>query len=255
MKPNKDKNNRKTTNNNTSKADFPAPLAVLIIIYTIAVFIIDLLATFDIHFIFNWGILNIDLSHLLNKIPVFKNSLFSFLFIEFDLRKFFLWLILPIIIFNKAVDFYWFSFKSWEKKDFFILLVLTLLCVSSLIFVILSPTLSSYYSGLKELPSKQKVIIFFQQILWIISWLPGWEFLNRHLLLRACRRLHKKYTWFLVPIVETAYHIPKPFLEMLGMSIFSLFACLWTLRKKNNLMAFLCHLFIELGLVILLLNI
>ncbi len=255
MKTDNNKNSHKNIDNNTSKTNFSTKLAIPIIIYTIAVLIIDLLTTFNIHFIFNWGILNIDLSHVLNKIPLFKNSLFSFLFINFDLIKFFLWLIIPIVVFNRAVDFYWFSFKSWKKNDYLILLMLSILCVASLAFVVLFPTLSSYYHGFKTLPSNQKVIIFFQQIFWIISWLLGWEFLNRHLLLRACLRLNKKYAWILVPIVETAYHIPKPFLEMLGMAIFSIFACVWTIRKENNLMAFLCHLFIELGLVILLLNI
>ncbi|HOV34068.1 MAG TPA: hypothetical protein PLX23_11985 [Candidatus Hydrogenedens sp.] len=254
MKANKNKNNHNNTNNDTNKISISTPLAISIIIYTISVLIIDLLATFNIHFIFNWGIFNIDLSYILNKIPAFRNSLFSFLFIDFDLRKFFLWLIIPIIIFNKAVDFYWFSFKSWKKNDYFILLGVSILCVASLVFVILSPTLSSYYLGFKTLPFNQKVIIFFQQIFWIISWLLGWEFLNRHLLLRACLRLNKKYAWIFVPIVETVYHIHKAFLEMIGMSMFSIFACLWTIRKENNLLAFLCHLLIELGLVILLLN-
>lgn len=228
-------------------------LPFLIVIYSICVLSIDLLITFNANLLFSWGILNFSLSDVLLKIPIFRNYPIINIFENFDLYKFIFWLVLPFFLFNKFIDFKWLSFKYWQKHDYIVFFLFCILCLSSLIFVILSPTLRMYYPSIGMIPYKQKVFFFFQQFFWIISWLPGWEFLNRHLLLRACRQISNEYGWFFVPIVETLYHIYKAMLEILGMFIFSLIACMWSLKKENNLMALMCHFIIEVGLIFLLL--
>ncbi len=241
------KNKNKEQNNIT-----PLLFPTIIIIYSISVLFIDLLISFNANFIIHWGVFKLNLTDLLLKIPILKNFSFVTLFEYFDLYKFLFWLIIPFILFNKFIDFKWWSIKRWQKRDYILFSFFFLICFSSLIFVILSPTLQKYYPGMSTLPPKQKILISFQQIFWIISWLPGWEFLNRHLLLRACGQFSKRYGWFLVTVVETLYHISKALLEILGMFIFSFIACIWSQRKEDNLMAFLCHLIIEIGLIFIL---
>jgi len=228
-------------------------LPFLVIIYSICVLSIDLLITFNVNFLLSWGMFNISLSDLLLKFSILRSSPIISLFENFDLYKFLFWFILPFIFFNKFIDFKWLSFKYWQKHDYIIFFLFCILCLSSLIFVILSPTLRMFYPGIGMMPYKQKILFFFQQFFWVISWLPGWEFLNRHLLLRACKQLLNGYGWFLVTIVETLYHIYKAMLEILGMFIFSIVACIWSLKRENNLMAFMCHFIIEIGLIFLLL--
>ncbi|MGC9053555.1 MAG: hypothetical protein ACP5KS_06685, partial [Candidatus Hydrogenedens sp.] len=228
-------------------------LPIFIIIYSISVLFIDLLITFDTTFIFSWGVLNFSLSDVLLKFPILKHSTYITIFDGFDLYKFIFWLILPFILFNRFIDFKWFSLKYWQKQDYLLFLFFCFLCLLSLIFVILSPTLRMFYPGAGVIPLSQKIQFFLQRFFWVISWLPGWEFLNRHLLLRACRQLSKGSGWFFVTITETIYHIFKPMLEILGMFIFSVVACIWSQKKENNLMAFFCHFIIEIGLIFLLL--
>lgn len=246
-------NNKTVEENNDINNASSLALPIFIIIYTVLILSIDLLITFNTHFFFSWGIFNITLSDILAKVPVIKGSIFILFFENFDLYKFFFWLIVPFIIFNKFIDFKWLSIKYWQRQDYIIFLLFCFLCLSSLVFVILSPTLRMYYPGMGLLPTKQKIIFFLQQFFWIISWLPGWEFLNRHLLLRACRQISKGYGWLGVTLVETLYHIYKAMLEILGMFVFSVIACIWSQRRENNLMAFFCHLIIEIGLIFILL--
>lgn len=243
----------KNQDSNETETKTSSLLPIIIIIYSISVLYIDLLITFNTHFFFSWGILNFRLSEVLFKLPTLKHYTFITVFDNFDLYKFIFWLILPFILFNKFIDFKWFSIKNWQKHDYIVFLSFCLLCLFSLIFVILSPTLRMFYPGTGDIPTSQKIQFFLQQFFWIISWLPGWEFLNRHLLLRACRQLSRGSGWFFVPIVETLYHIFKPMLEIFGMFIFSIVACIWSQKRENNLMAFFCHSIIEIGLIFLLL--
>jgi len=247
-----DKNKNQDNNDTSSETSLLVP--IIIIIYSTSVLYIDLLITFNTHFLFSWGILNFTLSDVLYKFPLLKHYAFITVFDNFDLYKFIFWLILPFVLFNKFIDFQWFSLKYWQKQDYLIFLFFCLLCLFSLVFVILSPTLRMFYPGTGTIPISQKIQFFLQQFFWIISWLPGWEFLNRHLLLRACRQLSKGSGWFFVTIVETLYHIFKPMLEIFGMFIFSIVACLWSQKRENNLMAFFCHFIIEIGLIFILLT-
>ncbi len=245
---------KKITQEKNSKETTPHRLLpILIIIYSVSVLSIDLLITFNINFFFSWGVFNFSLTDILIKIPFLRSYPYVYLFENFDLYKTIFWLLVPFILFNKFIDLQWLSIKHWQKQDYLVFLIFCLLCLSSLGFVFLSPTLQMFYPSMGSLPIKQKAIYFLQQFFWIISWLPGWEFLNRHLLLRACRELSKSYGWFFVTIVETLYHIYKAMLEILGMFIFSIVACLWSQKRENNLMAFFCHFIIEVGLILILL--
>ena len=233
--------------------EIPFLASITIIAYVISVLIIDTFITFDVHFILSWGKFSISLFDILNKVPVIKYYSYILIFQNFDATKFFLWLIFPFVLFYKFINFGWFSFRSWRKSDYILLSVFIVICLLSLVFVLVSPMLRMYYPGLRGIPFNQKMFFAIQQVLWVISWLPGWEFMNRHLLLRSCQQLSKNYVWLLVPVVETLYHIYKAMLEMTGMFIFSFFACWWSMKRENNIMAFLCHFAVEIGLIVLLL--
>ena len=88
-----------------------------------------------------------------------------------------------------------------------------------------------------------------RNLLWTASWLAGWEFLHRYVLVRKVHERWPRYGWLLVPLVEVVYHLQKPFVEAVGMGVFSILATQWTLRRRNVLLPFLAHLAIELGLL------
>ena len=54
----------------------------------------------------------------------------------------------------------------------------------------------------------------------------------------------------MVPLCETIYHLQKPLLEAGGMAVFSLLLTWWTMKRRNMLLPFVAHLYIEILLAI-----
>lgn len=227
----------------------------LIILYTISFLAIDFLISIDAKIFSNLTFLKMPPTEIFYGLVENEHSSYLKYFSNFDTLKFLTWLILPLCLFHKKVDSKWFTIKNLSKLDLWLTIAFSIVCILSLGGIIILPSLSSYYPGMGHLPLGIRLTFFIQQIFWLISWLPGWEFLNRHLLLRASEDLCKDKGWIIVPIVETLYHLSKPLPEIFGMLIFSILATLYTQRRKNNIPPFLCHLIIELGLVTLLVSI
>jgi membrane protease YdiL (CAAX protease family) len=87
---------------------------------------------------------------------------------------------------------------------------------------------------------------------WNASWLIGWEFMHRYMLLGAAQKAAPHWGWLLVPLSETLYHLQKPPIEMLGMLALSVVLTLWCMKRGNWLLGFLVHLIIEVELLIFL---
>ena len=90
---------------------------------------------------------------------------------------------------------------------------------------------------------------------WTLSWLIGWEFLHRYVLLTHLDARWPNWGWLVIPFVEGAYHFvqQKPWPETLGMVALSLVVTSWARRRRNVLLPFLAHLAIELELIVFLL--
>ncbi len=164
---------------------------------------------------------------------------------SFDLFKFFFWFVIPFVWSLRRMDWAWFSFRRWKRIDVALLAVLTLLGCCAVLVVPLVPQLRAIYPSMRGMGWGIVVL----QLVWTCSWLPGWEFIHRYFLLRPVSARWPRWGWLLVPVSETAYHLLKPWPEMLGMAALSVALTWWALRRRNVLLPFLVHLAIELALI------
>ncbi len=222
---------------------------LLIILYVVSVLTIDLLISCGIMKPIDFVLLKMPFQNIISETLETKHFVLFRILSHFDVLKFLFWLVIPAFIFRKYIDLKWFTISKLGQSDLIILILIILICLLSLSAIFIFPSLKNYYSTVGFLPPQAKIIFIAQQLFWLSSWLPAWEFLNRHLLLRTGENLWRGKGWLLVPIVETLYHLIKPIPEAIGMFIFSLVATLYTANKENNIPAFLCHLVIELGLI------
>jgi len=111
------------------------------------------------------------------------------------------------------------------------------------------PSLKQQYPGLSHLPLQERFLHGLVALSWTTSWLIGWEFLHRYVLLRAVTQNFPRFGWLLVPLCETVYHLQKPLLEAGGMAVFSILLTWWSLKRRNLLLPFIAHLFVEVFLI------
>ena len=157
-----------------------------------------------------------------------------------DLFKLTAWFIIPFAVCIPRMDWAYFGFKRWRRIDYYLLGGLV---AAGLVAVLAIPL----FPGLRgALPS----VGFLHNMVWTFSWLLGWEFLHRYLLLRRLGECWPRFGWLLIPVFEGAYHLTWwPALAMpAAMVAFSLVVTPWALRRQNTLLPFLAHLAVELEL-------
>jgi membrane protease YdiL (CAAX protease family) len=115
----------------------------------------------------------------------------------------------------------------------------------------LVPFVVPYFASLREAYPTQPGWQIAPQLIWVASWLVGWEFLHRYALLRAVERAWPRWGWLWVPASEFIFHLQKPLLEALGMLAFSLLATTWARRRRSILLPLAVHFAIEAGLALL----
>lgn len=172
---------------------------------------------------------------------------------QFDVFKFVMWFFIPFVFSLWWMDWGALGFRRWKRVDLYLLLGLAALGMAAMILIPLVPSLNATYGGLGHLSSGKKWGTLILQIVWIVSWLPGWEFMHRYVLLRKVSVQWPQFGWILVPVFEGLYHLQKPLLEALGMVVLSIFLTQWTLRRRNVMLPFLVHLIIEIELMVFLL--
>lgn len=172
---------------------------------------------------------------------------------DFDLFKFGVWLLIPLALCWRTLDHGWFGIARWRRSDALILLALVVAGALALLLIPQLPGVAELYPGTSRLPAEGQHALFIGQLVWSVSWLPGYEFLNRYLLLRAAAARWPRYGWWLVPLAEGLYHLQKPGIECVAMVVFSMILTRWALARRNGLLPLLAHLVveIELGLVLL----
>lgn len=167
----------------------------------------------------------------------------------FDVFKFLFWFALPFCLCLSRMDWSWFSPKHWKRVDLYLLVLLVLLGGIAVVSVAFIPALRAAYPGLSHLPWSQRLLGGGAMLMWVASWLLGWEFLHRYVLLRAALWRFPRFGWLAIPLFETVYHLQKPGLEALGMALFSLALTWWSMKRRNLLLPFLAHVYIELALI------
>jgi len=172
----------------------------------------------------------------------------------FDLLKFVAWFVIPLAFSVKGMDWGYLGFKRWRLIDFGLLLGLASAGIVAILAVRYIPSLHSFYPSQSGLSPEQKKFFLMYWLSWAGSWLIGWEFLHRYVLVRAFQESRPWLALMVVPLIEGGYHLgQKHWLEALAMTAFSFILCLWTLRRRNALLPFFAHLLIELELLAFLL--
>ena len=163
-----------------------------------------------------------------------------------DVYKFVAWFVIPFAFSVRTMDWGYYGFGRWRRVDYGIFagaVVLELIAVLAVKFL---PSLQA------ALPHLAKADVW-EFTVWNLSWIVGWEFLHRYVLLRHLSAQWPRYGWLAVPVFEGAYHLNWPTLWMpAGMVVFSLIATYWSLKRRNGLLPFLAHLIIELQLTVFL---
>ena len=209
----------------------PWGLLVVAVVYTGAVLLIDTLATHGSQTPIDWG--------------WFRWGGGS----GFDGFKFVAWLVVPFVIVVRRMDWGCFGLGRWKRTDWLLLGGLAVAGGLAMAVVAMSDTLRSTYPSMAGAAFAEKLRFLTYNLLWLLSWLIGWEFLHRYFLLKPLSARWPKWGWLMVPISEGVYHLQKPALETLGMVAFSLVLTYWAMKRRNATLPFLAHLIIELELL------
>jgi hypothetical protein len=167
---------------------------------------------------------------------------------SFDYFKFVFWFLVPFCICLWHMDWGAFGWKRWKPMDKWFLLGAFVVLAAAVLVMPLFPELRKEFPSLRHLSGNERWMRFGIAIFWNLSWVVGWEFMHRYFLLRRLDAQWPKYGWVLVPIFEVAYHY-RNYAMAAGMGVFSIVLTIYARERKNVLLPFLAHLFIELFLV------
>lgn len=235
----RDKKAKASSAENKAQAVSSFPL-IAVITYVAAVLTLDTLADHAVSWPFDWSLFHWQpvawmQSAWLNRI---------------DLFKLIFWLVIPFLFSLRTMEWSWLSPRGWKRNDWFLLGGLLIVGGIAIVCVKFIPTLHAIYPGMSHYPLETRLVYSISYLLWIASWLPGWEFMHRYFLLRVAMKRLPNYGWLLIPIFETVYHLQKPLLEAGGMAVFSLLLTWWCVKRRNLLLPFFAHLYIEVALLL-----
>ncbi len=230
-------------------------LVTIVVVYILLVLGVDMLAAMRVQWPFPWVRLE---WHLSTTFPSLRGTAWA----AFDVYKFLFWLVIPFIACLWRMDWRYLLFSRWKKWDLILVGGLTVVGMAVMFIIPHVPALKAIYPSMGALSPEQKMAYVQRAMLWNVSWIFGWEFLHRYVLLRAVQRTEmtgpwglprwtqSQLYWLAVPLSETLYHLQKPWPEALGMGVFSVILTLWCLSRKKWLVACLVHLIIEVELVV-----
>ncbi|NLN93864.1 MAG: CPBP family intramembrane metalloprotease [Candidatus Hydrogenedens sp.] len=244
--------NENTGYNSSAKQFLFVPL--LTVFYVLLILVIDFLASSQLMFPFDWSWFSWSLADVLRHIPPLSDQVSILAPADhFDLFKFVFWFLLPFLFSYQKLDKDWIMPGKFQRKDWYFTAFLFLTGFIVLAALLLTPSLRHYYGQKEWVGASAKFQRAVRFLIWETSWLPGWEFLCRYVFLRALLQIRPRYLWLLLPVVEGLFHLQKPLIEALGMTVFSLFLTGWTVRRKNLFLPFCAHLFVEVLLLVVLL--
>ena len=167
-----------------------------------------------------------------------------------DLSKLIAWFIIPFAFCAPWMDWQYLGVKRWRRGDVYILAGLVAAGMVAVLAIPLFPGLRTAFHGIKDASASVKWQFVSHHAIWTLSWLTGWEFLHRYVLLRHLGRSWPRFGWLLIPVFEGAYHLTWNSWAMpAGMVLFSLVVTFWARSRRNTLLPFLAHLAIELELI------
>lgn len=235
--------------------------AMLAIAYVAVVLTVDTLASQNLRWLIDWQQFDWRPTHVYRWLAGFLPGEYlqalAWLrhgdFQNFDVFKFVFWLLIPLLVCLPVMDWRWLGLRQWRGVDWAMVLGLALAGMLAMLLIPEVPELRRRYPAMSMMPLDFKLDYLAGRMLWILSWLIGWEFLHRYVLLRAGMRLWPGWGWLIVPLTEGLYHLQKPLLEAGGMVVLSLILTQWAMRRGNLLLPMLVHLIIEIELLVFLL--
>jgi hypothetical protein len=167
----------------------------------------------------------------------------------FEMSTAILWLGIPVLLMCRDIDIRVFTFSRWKKIDAWLLIALMLLGACGVYLIKFIPVLAQYYRPQSHLNAAMKWSFATGYLIWLSSWLIGWEFLHRVFLMQYLQAVLGKIGLCFIPAFEFLFHLQKSLPEALGMLLLSIVLTYWSYKRKNVLLPFLAHLSIELTLL------
>lgn len=234
------------------------PLTYLVILYVAVVLGVDTLATIGFREPLDWSMFNWGPREMLRFLEWtgLQDSL-GWLCAgnmrSFDWFKFIAWFLVPFLLSLPWMVWRAFSFHRWKERDWWLLFLIGGCGLGAMYIIPMVPALREAYPDLSNIAAQDKNAYVLGQLVWILSWLPGWEFLHRYFLLDRVSLTWPRFGWLLLPLAEGLYHLQKPGLEAAAMVVFSIFLTRWAIKRSNVLLPFLAHLMVEVDVVIFML--
>ena len=161
-----------------------------------------------------------------------------------------LWLGIPVLLMWRELDLQVFSFARWKKIDVWLLISVMLLGACGVYLIKFIPVLNQYYQPQSHLSTAMKWSYAVSNLIWLSSWLIGWEFLHRVFLMKYLQVVLGRIGACCIPVFEFLFHLQKSLPEALGMLALSIVLTYWSYKRKNVLLPFLAHLSIEITLLV-----
>lgn len=205
-----------------------------VLLYVTLVLSVDALAYLETQWIIDW-------------------TLFRWVWGDVEVFKLVFWLFIPLAFCWKNFDRGWYGVARWQRTDIILLITLAAIGGLALMTIPLMPGLREGYIGIGSMSPEIKREFVIGITIWNLTWLPGWEFLMRYVLLRTATAQWPRFGWWLVPLAEGLYHLQKTMPEMLAAVAFSAVLTYWAFKRRNGLLPLVAHLIIEIELVALML--
>lgn len=241
-------------------------MAALLVAYVIAVLLVDTLATQHVEWPFAWDMFiwkpRTVAPFLASVLPQTEGARRFLAFIasaradNFDLFKLTFWFVVPLLFSLRWMNWGAWGLGRWKKRDWALLGFAAIAGFGAMFLIPHLPGVSTYYKPPQGMTSDQKQALFLGYNLWTATWLPGWEFLHRYVLLAALAVFLPRggRGWLVVPLLvagsEMAYHLVKPWPETLAMFGFGFLATAWAYQRANMLLPLIAHWMIEVSLVL-----
>jgi membrane protease YdiL (CAAX protease family) len=203
----------------------------MMVLYAVFALTVDSLSTNHTHWIINWS-----------RFYWRLNS-------GFEMSTAILWLGIPVLLMWRDLDVRVFTFARWKKTDVWLLIALMLVGACGVYLIKFIPVLNQYYQPQSHLSMAMKWSYAMGYLVWLSSWLIGWEFLHRVFLMQYLQVVLGKIGPCCIPVFEFVFHLQKSIPEALGMLLLSIVLTYWSYKRKNVLLPFLAHLAIELTLL------
>ncbi len=165
----------------------------------------------------------------------------------FDWYKFVTWLVVPVLVTWLRAERVTYSFTA-TRCEWLLLGAVTVGSCAAMSVVASTSELSSVYLSPAPGDWNQRWSHASRQLLWTLSWLPGYEFMLRRVLLQRASMLGLGSV-VLVAVLEFVYHLQKPLLEAYAALLFSVGLSVWTRRRPTSALPLLAHLSVELVLI------